>query len=611
MASTSATPEQLTCVRILRRSGPDALRLPHVAKALNDFLDGSAGWTLVQACRANLLYLARRILRDGEEDPFAVEPYTSRGYRQWQFTQGLIRPVAQGNLELVELLSQHFDECYVHESVLHAAIECGRLELLQWLVHHRTNVLWARSEVEDAVRHGHLELARWLFGVEGAWRSTWSEPAMVMAFWAIPAAGNGDLPMLEWICSLSTDINLSEAFASAIGSCRLDVVKWMVEQARNGEFDLVGTPGCSDPDADKPRRFNLDGPVAAGCMEMVEWLIRYNVDECYVNGGDLEAARQGHFEIIRLLRTNNVKGCSDRVLRCAAEGGHLELVKWLYPQVGIVPGLAYNATDIAATNGFLDAVKWLHENTSERTTTLAMDGAASNGHLDVIQWLHENEEQGCTSSAMDFAAGSGLLEVVKWLHEHRAEGCTARAMDRAAIFGHVDVVKWLHKNRQEGCTTDAMDWAAARGHLSVVKWLHANRSEGCTTDAMDEAARNNHLEVVQWLHGNRTEGCTDEAVSCAATEGHAEVFEFLVSHRQEGDRAGALETALDFGNFEVARLLYQDGAEIEFVEALQKSGEACCWEFVEWCKSHGPTGFEARVVSDLLRYYSDSSDSSD
>jgi len=598
MASTSATPEQLTCVRILRRSGPDALRLPHVAKALNDFLDGSAGWTLVQACRANLLYLARRILRDGEEDPFAVEPYTSRGYRQWQFTQGLITPVAEGNLELVELLSQHFGDCYLCASVLREAIKSDRLEILQWLVHHRTNVLWARSEVEDAVRHGHLELARWLFGVEGAWRSTWSEPAMVMAFWAIPAAGNGDLPMLEWICSLSTDINLRKAFDEAINNCRLDVAKWITKQSF--KLDSPAEPTFSSGFDTKPRLINLDKPVAAGCLDMVEWLIRYNVGECYVNGGDLEAARKGHFEIVRLLRSNNVEGCSDRVLRCAAEGGHLELVKWLYSQVGIVPGFAYNATDIAATNGFLDVVKWLHESTPERTTTLAMDGAASNGHLDVIQWLHENEEQGCTSSAMDYAAGSGHLEVVKWLHEHRAEGCTARAMDQAAISGHVDVVQWLHANRQEGCTTNAMDFAAAFGHLSVVKWLHANRSEGCTTDAMDEAAKNNHLEVAQWLHKNRTEGCTDEAISCTAAEGHAEVFQFLLSHGHEGDRAEALEAALDDGRFEVARLFFQDGGEREIVEALQNADGNRCWEFMEWCKCQGPSEFELRVVSALF-----------
>jgi len=420
------------------------------------------------------------------------------------------------------------------------------------------------------------------------------------------AAANSDLPMLEWICSLSTDIHLRKAFEEAIRNCRLDVVKWITKQSF--KLDATAEPTFSSAfgarpsgtDAERRRLINLDGPVAAGCLDMVEWLIRYNVDECYVNGGDLEAARLGHAEILRLLRSNNVEGCSERGLMCAAGGGHLELVKWLYPQVGIVPGFGNNATDVAATNGHLDVVKWLHDNTPERATTSAMDGAASNGHLDVIRWLHENEEEGCSSSAMDQAAASGHLEVVKWLHEYRTEGCTARAMEEAASAGHLDVVQWLHANRHEGCTTSAMDFAAANGHLSVVKWLHANRSEGCTTAAMDQAAKNNHLEVVQWLQENRTEKCTEEAMSRAAAEGYAEVFHFLVSHRQEGDRVEALKTALDHGHFEIARLLYQDGGDCEMVaEVLQNSRGARGWEFMEWCKSYGPTEFELAVVANF------------
>jgi len=176
----------------------------------------------------------------------------------------------------------HFDVCYVYESVLREAIKLDRLEILQWLVLHRSSIAWTRSEVEFAVRMRHLELAKWLLGVDGTWRSKWSGPAVAMEFWATLAASNGDLPMLEWICSLSTGINMSRAFAKAVVICRLDVVKWVLEQARNGAFDLVGTPARSGPDADKPRRIILDGRGFARPLEMVEWLIRYNVDECDV-----------------------------------------------------------------------------------------------------------------------------------------------------------------------------------------------------------------------------------------------------------------------------------------------------------------------------------------
>jgi hypothetical protein len=597
-------PVPLACTRLVCKYGPDALRLPHVAATLNDFLDGSVHRTLIQACRANLPYLVRRILERGEGEPFVdgVEPQTRRGYRQWLFTQALLTPVAKGNLALVQLLSRHFDDCCVWTSPLEEAIKFDQLEVLQWLVSYDPSIVWTGNEMIDAVRADHLEVAKWLYERDGTWYLSTFRPADEPERWAALAAGNGNLEMLQWIFGLSTDMNPWEALDEAIRNCHLEVAKWVMKQPRRSELDLVGTPGSSGPDADKTRRINLDGPVAAGCLEMVEWLIRYNVDECYVSGGDLEAARQGHFEIIRLLRTNHIEGCSDGVLSAAAEGGHLELVKWLCSQVGLVRGVTNNATDVAATNGHLDVVQWLHENTPERATTFAMDGAASNGHLDVIQWLPNNQEQGCTSSAMDQAAASGHLEVVKWLHEHQSEGCTARAMDQAASAGHLDVVQWLHANRREGCTTSAMDFAAANGNLSVVKWLHANRSEGCTTAAMDQAAGNNQLEVVQWLHDARSEGCTDEAAAGAGSRGHPEVFRFLVSHRLEGERGAALRHALDGAHFDILRLLYQDGGEREVVEALQNCSERQrCWELMEWSRTRGPTDFETEVLSTLFR----------
>lgn len=303
----------------------------------------------------------------------------------------------------------------------------------------------------DAIKAGHLDLAKWLFDRDG--RTSVS----IIEHWSVIAAGNGDLQMVQWVCSLAEDANVWKALDEAVIKCHLNVVQWIMKHPRKVDNSLHTAMETCARDVDKLLVVRLDGPATSGRLDVVEWLLQHYADHCCVNGGDLDAVRQGHFGIVRLLRMNNVKGCSNRVLRAAAEGGHLDIVKWLYENgTEIQPGFANNATNTAATNGFLDVVKWLQENTSERTTTLAIDGAAANGHLDVIQWLHESHDAGCTSFSMDQAAADGHLDAVKWLHVHCTEGCSATAMNLASINGHIDTVKWLHNNRHEVCTTTAM-----------------------------------------------------------------------------------------------------------------------------------------------------------
>lgn len=73
-----------------------------------------------------------------------------------------------------------------------------------------------------------------------------------------------------------------------------------------------------------------------------------------------------------------------------------------------------------------------------------MDGAAEGGHLEIVKWLHSNRSEGCTKKAMDGAAREGLLDIMKWLHANRSEGCNPKAVYGALKHGHLEVLDWLH-----------------------------------------------------------------------------------------------------------------------------------------------------------------------
>ncbi|ETO61183.1 hypothetical protein F444_20775 [Phytophthora nicotianae P1976] len=313
----------------------------------------------------------------------------------------------------------------------------------------------------------------------------------------------------------------------------------------------------------------------------------------HIRHADYDAAKKGRLDIVKLLHSNNIDGCTRTAIQIAAARGHLDVVKWmLLCKHKKLAGIRTRRTmDCAAESGDLEMVKWLHKNTRKTCSTPAMDRAASSGHLDVVQYLHENRSEGCSTSAMDDAARNGNLQIVQWLSENRTEGCTTRAMDYAAAGGHIEVVKWLHDNRHEGCTINAMNYAAKNGHLDVVKCLHLNRTEGCTTEAMDGAAGSCYLDVVLWLSENRSESCTTLTLDHAARNGYQNMVEWLLRNSSEGGTAATMASIAARGNIEevywchfVARVPY-DASAID--AAVLNSRFAVAWFLHEHRESNG------------------------
>ncbi|KAL3664066.1 hypothetical protein V7S43_010953 [Phytophthora oleae] len=486
-------------------------QLPHVARRIDSFLDDRTPTCTLSAVYERTKSLHCMKLLDNRR------PAIDALYREWEFAGVVAQAAKRGDLEALAWLANTYmaDGCLT--SAASAAATSGELEILKWLhEQHTTRVQWGGLEWSAAICGGQSHVIAWLKqeilpNEDASWRLLFD------------AARAGDLDLVQWLL-VRNESAVDAAVRGALKGCQWHVVKWFTTHYKGAA--LVD---CIPKDV---------------TVEFLQWLLANGLADSFYG-----------------------------LLPVAAASGQLDVLKWLYDDVG-ERELTTDCLDQAASAGHLDVVQWLSSHHCP-ATNLAMDGAATAGFLNVVQWLHEHRIEGCSVSAMDGAAENGHLEVVKWLHTMRKEGCSVSAIEKAAGNGHLEVVQWLPSNRLEGCTTRAMDWAAKGGHQEVVKWLHMNRSEGCTTDAMDLAASSGHLKTMQWLDENRSEGCTIKAVRMAAGGGHLDVLKWLHVAKGQQLTSDAVDMAAAGGHLNVLEWLHDNGAEACSPSAMQDAVLEC------------------------------------
>ncbi len=210
------------------------------------------------------------------------------------------------------------------------------------------------------------------------------------------------------------------------------------------------------------------------------------------------AASLGRLDIARQLRAH---GCEwgDSTTYLAAQGGHLEFLKWAR---GISPPnepCPWNkwCCSVAAKGGHFATLKWMKANGChwDRNT---FTEAVGNGDLEMLEWLMANE---CPWDETTFAkaASKGNLQVMEWLS---GNGCPqdGNAICSAAFSGCLEALEWMQeKSEQDGhafvLTDTACYVSTLNGHLAVLKWLRQN---GCPWDegTCMGAARGGHFELL-------------------------------------------------------------------------------------------------------------------
>ncbi|WZN66925.1 hypothetical protein HKI87_17g84970 [Chloropicon roscoffensis] len=195
-------------------------------------------------------------------------------------------------------------------------------------------------------------------------------------------------------------------------------------------------------------------------------------------------------------------GVIKRVLYIAARHGYLQVFEKYWsqvPQKKLRKLWDEKTCGWAAEGGHLEVMKWLRAKGCPWGASTSRD-AACGGELEVLQWMRAQDPPCPWDSGVCYgAASAGQLEVLRWA---RSQGCpwNKEVPRAAAMFGHLEVLRWA---RSQGCPWDErVTYAAAHaGRLKVLKWLI---KEGCPYDKGEcrEAARyggERTRKVLEWL----------------------------------------------------------------------------------------------------------------
>ena len=125
-----------------------------------------------------------------------------------------------------------------------------------------------------------------------------------------------------------------------------------------------------------------------------------STDGPYVVHGDaimcFIAAREGHLEILKYLRKQEIQWVGREIGYEAAKGGHLHILNFLYADLDCLFENCTCSVDndmciFAARGGHVATLKWLKAKGAPFSVHLCSE-AAGNGHLRTLQWLRE---RGC------------------------------------------------------------------------------------------------------------------------------------------------------------------------------------------------------------------------
>lgn len=113
-----------------------------------------------------------------------------------------------------------------------------------------------------------------------------------------------------------------------------------------------------------------------------------------------------------------IKNCSNtpQLMATVASKGNLKMLKYMH-SVGCYAD--YVADINAASNGHVDVLDWLNRNHEYGCSKEAMVHAAKSGQFNAVKWLQQNVRKCFKISVTEIeaAAENGHFEVVKWMYK--------------------------------------------------------------------------------------------------------------------------------------------------------------------------------------------------
>ena len=141
-----------------------------------------------------------------------------------------------------------------------------------------------------------------------------------------------------------------------------------------------------------------------------------------------------------------------------AKTNKLELLKWAREEKKCK--WDYDTIGRAALQGNLEMVKYCVANECP-IGTYACACAAENGHLEVLKYLREEVKVTWDSRTASWAAAKGHLHILEYLVERKYDQYSVYACALAAENGHLDCLKYLHETAKapwDSATVQGVHW---------------------------------------------------------------------------------------------------------------------------------------------------------
>ena len=138
-----------------------------------------------------------------------------------------------------------------------------------------------------------------------------------------------------------------------------------------------------------------------------------------------KVAQTNKLELLKWAREEKKCEWDDRTIHTAAEQGNLEMVKYC---VANECPINAEACACAAQNGHLEVLKYLREEVKAPWNLGTAIRAAQNGHLHVLEYLVERKFDKYDEWACELAAEYGHLDCLKYLHETAKAPWDSRAV---------------------------------------------------------------------------------------------------------------------------------------------------------------------------------------
>ena len=192
----------------------------------------------------------------------------------------------------------------------------------------------------------------------------------------------------------------------------------------------------------------------------------YRNDENIYNEAMIEAAKEGHADIVKLM-INKGANHFNNTMREAARKGHTDIVKLMIEK---------GATEF---NG-------------------AMEAASAGGHMDIVKLMIEKGAYNF-NGAVYFAIAKGHMDIVKLLIQKGAK-IFNEYIYMAIRYRNMDMLKLLLKNTKLEINeiNRAMITAAQEGELSIVK-LMVEKGATDFYKAIEAAEKRRNMNIIEYL----------------------------------------------------------------------------------------------------------------